>query len=210
MGTISALTTQKRNPNRVNVYLDGEFAFGLAAITAVPLRIGQELTAAEIERLQQTDELENAKQSAIRYIGYRPRSINEVRVHLRDKGFADTAVDQACERLEAVGLLDDMAFAQYWVEQRETFKPRSQLALRHELLQKGVSRDIIESVITNVDETAVALAAAQKQAARWQQLPEEEFKKKLGSYLQRRGFSYTLTKEIIAEMWNALSTEHSD
>ncbi len=207
MGTITALTTQKRNPNRVNVFLDGAFAFGLAAVTAVSLRIGQTLTPAEMEKLQQADELENAKQSAIRYIGYRPRSIREVSDHLRQKGFADTAVDQACERLQEVGLLDDTAFAHYWVEQRETFKPRSQMALRQELQQKGVRREIIESVLTEVDETGVARQAARKQSSRWQNLPEDEFKLKLSSYLQRRGFSYDLIKQIVNESWNEVNGE---
>lgn len=205
MGTITALTTQQRNPNRVSVFLDGEFAFGLAAITAVPLRVGQTLAAQEIEKLQQADELENAKQSAIRYISYRPRSIREVRTHLRGKGFVDTAVDHACERLQEVGLLDDAAFAHYWVEQRETFKPRSQMALRQELQQKGVSREIIESVLTEVDETHAAHEAARKQAGRWNNLPEDEFKTKLGSYLQRRGFSYDLIKQIVNESWKELN-----
>lgn len=207
MGTITALTTQQRNPNRVNVYLDGEFAFGLAAMTAVSLRIGQTLTTAEIEKLQQADELENAKQSAIRYIEYRPRSMAEVRTHLRQKGFVDTAVDQACERLQEVGLLDDAAFARYWVEQRETFKPRSQMALRQELQQKGVSREVMESVITEVDETEAARQAALKQSPRWQHLPEAEFKLKLSNYLQRRGFSYDLIKQIVNECWNEVNSE---
>ena len=207
MGTITALTTQQRNPNRVSVFLDGEFAFGLAAMTAVSLRIGQTLTTVEIEKLQQADELENAKQSAIRYIGYRPRSIAEVRTHLRQKGFADTAVDQACVRLQEVGLLDDAAFARYWVEQRETFKPRSQMALRQELQQKGVSREVMESVITEVDETEAARQAAQKQVTRWQRLPEAEFKQKLSNYLQRRGFSYDLIKQIVNESWNEMNSK---
>ncbi|NJN54807.1 MAG: hypothetical protein HC804_08690, partial [Anaerolineae bacterium] len=194
MGTITALTTQRRNPNRVSVFLDGEFAFGLAAITAVPLRIGQELTADKMQQLQEADELENAKESAIRFVEVRPRSIAEVRTRLRQKGFAETAVDHACERLQAVGLLDDLIFAQYWVEQRETFKPRSQMALRQELQQKGVSREIIDSVLTEVDDTAVARAAALKQAPRWQHLPEEEFKLKLNGHLQRRGFLTQLQK----------------
>ncbi|HUM69267.1 MAG TPA: RecX family transcriptional regulator [Chloroflexota bacterium] len=205
MGTITALTTQQRNPNRVSVFLDGEFAFGLAAMTAVSLRIGQTLTAVDIDQLQQADELENAKQSAIRYIGYRPRSIAEVRTHLRNKGFADTAVDLACVRLQEVGLLDDAAFAQYWVEQRETFKPRSQLALQQELQQKGVSREIIGSVLTEVDETDAARQAALKQASRWQRLPEAEFRQKLSSHLQRRGFSYDLIKQIVNESWKELN-----
>jgi len=210
MGTITALTAQKRNPNRVNVYLDETFAFGLAAITAASLRIGQVLTPADIETLQTADELENAKQSALRFIGYRPRSLAEVRDNLRGKGFEEGTIEQAITRLQELGLLDDTAFARYWVEQRETFKPRSPLALRQELQQKGVGREVIEEILNEVDETAVARLAAQKQASRWQNLPEEEFKTKLGSYLQRRGFSYYLSKEVSDEMWQHILSVNSE
>jgi len=73
MGIITALSAQKRSQDRVNVYLDGEFAFGLAAIAAVRLRVGQTLTAADIAALQETDAVEKAKESALHLLGYRPR-----------------------------------------------------------------------------------------------------------------------------------------
>ncbi len=197
MATITALTKQKRNPNRVNVYLDGEFAFGLAAFTAVSLRVGQNLTEAEIEKLQIADLQETAKQAAIRFIEQRPRSTAEVRRKLRQKGFDKAVIDHVIERLQAVELLDDLAFARYWVEQRETFKPRSRMALRQELQQKGVSRAIIDEAIAPVDELASARRLAQKQAPRWQNLEEEAFQAKMAGYLRRRGFSYDVIKEII-------------
>lgn len=207
MGTITALTKQKRNPNRISVYLDNEFAFGLAAITAVSLRIGQTITPAQIETLRAADELENAKQSALRFLAYRPRSSREVVLNLQGKGFDVAIIDQTVARLQELELLDDAAFARYWIEQRETFKPRSRLALQQELHQKGLSRELIDAALAEVDETAVARQAALKQAARWQNLPEETFKTKLSSHLQRRGFSYAIIKEIINEVWETSSTD---
>lgn len=175
-------------------------------MTAAPLRVGQQLTAAEITTLQQADELENAKQSAIRFISYRPRSLVEVHNNLLGKGFDEATIAQATMRLQEVGLLDDTAFARFWVEQRETFKPRSHLALRHELQQKGISRDIIDMVLSDVDETAAAHRAVAAQATRWQHLPEAEFKNKVGGFLQRRGFSYSIIKEIADEIWQTVSS----
>lgn len=210
MGTITALTKQKRNPNRVSVFLDGNFAFGVAAITAVSLQVGQTLTATDIERIQQQDQLENAKQTAIRFIGYRPRSVMEVRRHLEKKGFEAAAIDQAIGRLEAINLLDDDEFARYWVEQRETFKPRSQMVLRQELQQKGIERQIIDAVVADIDETAAARQAAEKRMTRWQQLPYDQFAAKLGGYLQRRGFSYDIIREITEEMWQIISSQHQN
>jgi regulatory protein len=146
MGTITALTAQKRNNDRINVFLDGAFAFGLAAVVAAHLRVGQSLTPATITSLQEEDSVEKAKEKALNFITYRPRSVAEVERKLRDKGFDESVTTRVVERLQAVDLLDDMAFARYWVEQRETFKPRSRLALQQELREKGVARSVIEAV----------------------------------------------------------------
>lgn len=210
MAKITALTRQKKNPDRINVFLDGEFAFGLAEITAVYLKIGQELSDADIARLQAADDIEKARETALRYIEYRPRSMAEVRKNLRDKKYHDAVIDQVINRLSDVGLLDDTKFAAYWVEQRETFKPRSQMALRQELLQKGVDRAIIDSAVDSVDETAAATQLAQKQANRYAHLDEDAFRKKMMGYLQRRGFSYGIIQEVTILVWEELSTEQQD
>ena len=78
-GTITALIAQKRNKDRVNVYLDGEFAFGLAAIEAIRLRQGQVLSDEEIEHLKALDEIERAHERALNLLSYRPRSAQEIR-----------------------------------------------------------------------------------------------------------------------------------
>ncbi|WP_420631554.1 regulatory protein RecX [Candidatus Leptofilum sp.] len=207
MGKITALTRQKRNPRRINVFIDGAFAFGLAEITAAYLRIGQTLSPGEIDKLQGADQVEKAKELAIRYIEYRPRSIAETRRHLLKKEYPEPVVDQVLERLEAVELLNDAAFARYWVEQRETFRPRSKIALQQELRQKGIERSLIEKAIAEVDEFAAAKQAVEPKAYRWQTLPEPEFRKKVGGFLQRRGFGYDIVREITEALWQAT---HSD
>ena len=201
MGKITAVTRQKRNPNRLNIYVDGEFAFGLADMVGATLRIGQELAQSEIDQLQDQDLLEKARQSALNFLSYRPRSIAEVRRNLIKKEFAELVVEQVIGRLQELELLNDKTFAQYWVEQREAFKPRSAIALRSELYQKGVANDIIEEVLLDLDETAAARKAAETKAPRWQHLDREQFQKKLGGFLQRRGFHYGIVRQIIDEMW---------
>jgi len=207
MGKITALTRQKRNSERVNVYLDDEFAFGLAALTAVHLRVGQTLSEPEIEALKEADTVEKAKEAAIRLIEYRPRSSGEIRRKLRQKAYSDTVIEHVIERLTDVQLLDDAAFARYWVEQRETFKPRSQMALRQELRQKGVQRDVIDKAVSEVDELAAAQKAAEKQARRYMKLPEDAFKKKLGGFLRRRGFNYDIIRQVTDEIWENYSSD---
>ena len=207
MGVITSLTVQKRNPNRLNVYLDGVFAFGLATAVATNLKIGQTLSANQITSLQQQDDVSKAKEKAVQLISRRPRSIAEIERYLRSKEYEVTVIEQAVTRLQGVGLLDDEAFARYWVDQRDTFKPRSHLALRQELQQKGIARDIIETAIKDVDQLAAAQRAATKQANRYAHLSQEEFRKKLGGFLQRRGFYYGIIQQVTNELWETISKE---
>ena len=197
---ITALRFQKRNKDRVNVYLDGEFAFGLAAIEAAHLRTGQKLGPADIEHLKALDEVEKAYERALNFLSYRPRSKAEIQRNLRKKGLDDEVIQTVIDRLERAGLLNDPDFARYWVENRVRFKPRGLRALRHELRQKGVSTTVIDQVLQDVEEESLARKAAEAGARRFTHLPPREFRRKMQGYLSRRGFSYP----VIAPLLDAL------
>ncbi|MEM7333435.1 MAG: RecX family transcriptional regulator [Chloroflexota bacterium] len=210
MAKVTRLTRQKRNKERVNVYLDDEFAFGVTMITAVRLRIGQELSDEEIAKLKIEDSYEVAKQTAMNFITYRPRSVSEVRKNLRGKSFDDETIEKVLNRLIELEMLSDEAFVRYWVDQRTTFKPRSQMALRAELLKKGVAMDAIDAVVSDVDETSAAQQAAQKQMSRWRFLDEETFRKKAMGFLQRRGFRFDIAKETTQLIWETIEAEREE
>ncbi|MBN1122982.1 MAG: RecX family transcriptional regulator [Anaerolineae bacterium] len=209
-GKITALVVQKRNKERVNVYLDGEFAFGLALIEAIKLQKGQQLDNADIERLKALDEIEVAHEHALNYLSYRPRSVEEVRRNLRQskKKFSETTVETVIERLERSGLLDEAAFARYWVENRSQFKPRSARALRYELRQKGVSDPAIQAAMEDLDEETEAYRAAQSRMHRYAQADEETFRKRLGDFLSRRGFSYSIVRTVLDQLWEEKNAQY--
>ncbi|MFW5942561.1 MAG: RecX family transcriptional regulator [Chloroflexota bacterium] len=205
MPTITALEPQKRNKDRVNVHLDGEFAFGLSAEVAIGLRVGQSLDDEAISAIQDEEAFERAKKSAFRYLSYRPRSVAEVRQNLLGKEYESALVERVVDYLRQNEYLDDEAFARYWVEQREAFKPRSRFALQQELYQKGVARAIIDKAVENVNESAAAERAAAKRARRWAHLPYDEFRQKVAGYLQRRGFRYAIVKPVVKKVWQEIN-----
>jgi regulatory protein len=209
-GKITALVVQAKNKERVNVFIDGEFAFGLAMIEALRLRKGQQLSADEIAKLKSLDEIEVAHNSALHFLSFRPRSVAEVRRSLLDKEYSSQAVDTIIERLLQSGLIDDEAFARYWVENRNQFGPRSSRALRVELRQKGVADDAIRQALDGLDESEVARRAAIPQARRAARLEKKEFKKKLGDFLLRRGFGYGIIKDVINDLWEEFGQPQSD
>jgi regulatory protein len=206
-GTITALKAQKRNPQRVNVYLDGRYAFGLAAIEAARLRRGQVLSDEDIERLKERDSFEKAHDRALRFLSYRPRSEAEVRRYLQDKAVSPVIEEEVIERLTRAKLLDDLAFARYWVENRESFNPRGLRMLRYELRQKGLSEETIAQALTDLDEQESAYRIALRRGRRLAHLDQLSFRQKLGAYLLRRGFPYEVVNLTVERAWQELGAD---
>jgi regulatory protein len=204
MAQITALKYQKKNPDRVNVYLDGRFGFGLSAILAATLKPGQVLSDAEIELLKEQDGAEVAYNRALNYLSYRPRSRAEIVRHLERHGVPADRIEAATHRLERAGLLDDEAFARSWVENRERFRPRGLGALRYELRNKGIGDEIVDEVLAAVDVSASAYEAAIKKAHQWSHLDRPTFQRKLMDYLARRGFDYEVAQEVALRCWEEL------
>lgn len=203
VGQITAIRVQKRNPNRASVFIDGEFAFGLEMTEAAKLSRGQHLDDDEIAALQSVGEGGRAYERALQFLSYRPRSRSEVVRRLAKHGFSEPAIETALDRLTRSGLLDDRAFAEYWIGNRERFKPRGRYALRYELRQKGVPGEIVDALLEEVDETDGAYRAALQRLDRWQRLDRDTLYRKMSAYLQRRGFGYA----VIQQVWERILAE---
>jgi len=207
-GIVTAMKVQKRNPQRVNVYLDGEYAFGLARITAAWLQIGQQLSDEKIAQLKAQDSHEAAYQKALGFLDYRPRSSAEVRKNLEKHGYEPEVIEQVLERLGRSGLVNDAQFAQTWVDNRSEFRPRGRRLLSMELRQKGLDGEAIESALSGLDEEELAYQAALKYARKLQGLPKPDFRRKLAGFLARRGFNYAVIEPVLQRVWQeTLTTE---
>lgn len=201
MAKVTALKVQAKNKNRVNVYLDGEFAFGVVKIEAAKLRLGQVLSDADIGRIKKSDESEMAFEKAVKFISYRPRSEKEVRQNLKKKEIEAGLIDEVVERLKRAGLLNDEQFAQMWVESRSQSKPKGTRVLKIELRQKGLSREAVDAAVAGTDDAEVARRLAASRAPRLKKLPKIEFRRKLGDYLARRGINYEIILEVVEQAW---------
>jgi regulatory protein len=208
---ITALKAQKRNPNRVNIYLDGIYAFSASRIVAAWLEVGQVLEEDKIASLKMQDSKEIALEKALHFISYRSRSENEVQQKLKEKGFSEIEIDEVLERLRTTGLVADSQFARNWVEDRSTFRPRSRRLMTMELHQKGVADEDISSALAEVeDDDTLAYQAASRYARRLEGLEWDKFRMRLGAYLGRRGFSYGTTAPVVRRVWLELHSLESD
>jgi len=144
-------------------------------------------------------------QQALLFLGYRPRSTQEVRVNLEKHEIPEAVIISTLERLQENGLLNDQDFARAWVENRNSFRPRSRRALAIELRRKGLDDEIVQDVLDeNVNEDVLALEAARKHLRRVEGLEWQEFRQKLGGFLGRRGFSYAVIAPVLRQIWAEL------
>ncbi len=203
MKTITAIESQKAQRGRVNVFLDGAFAFSISNPVAatIGLQEGQKLSSTEIEKLKNAEQFHRSLNSALRFLSPRPRSEAEIKIRLRRHGYETNVIQQVLDRLKEQKLVDDNAFAQYWRENRESFKPRSRRLIEMELKQKGVDAETIAETTEMVDDDSAAYKAAQRKAIALAGLDYPNFRKRLGTFLRQRGFSYEVINTTIERVW---------
>jgi len=200
---ITAIRAGRGRRKRVNIFLDGRFAFSLEAEVAIreDLKVGQELSASQIGALARSDQFHRSLNAAAHYLGYRPRSEFELRQRLHQHGFDGDSVEAVLAKFKEQGLVDDMAFAQFWKDNRESFSPRSQRLTRLELRRKGVADDVIAQVVDTIDDGESAYRAALSKARSLPLSDYQSFRRRLGEYLKRRGFGYGVISHTVERVW---------
>lgn len=175
MGKITDICVQKKNKNRVSVFIDGSFYCGLDALTALTnrLQIGQEIEEDELERVQAESEYAGALDKSLSYLSIRMRSCSEIRRYLKDKGYLSAVIDKVQNRLEEMGYLDDCRYADEYVSQNMARYGRCRL--KAELIKRGVSKEIIDDVIDGTDFSEDVYALAK---SLWRQCGGDKYKLK--------------------------------
>ncbi len=232
MFEITAIEPQKKNPKRVNIFLDGQFAFGLSLEQKVEakLKVDQTLTETQVKELIEKDQVSRLVEKALRFLSFRPRSEREIRNFLLKKSrfqileapstvgaycntllqavniFPDS-VERVIDQLKKYNQINDLAFARWWIEQRQKFSPRGLRLIKMELAQKGVNREVIEQALeesmtkegleTNEDS---ALKVAEKKLNSYKDLESKEFRAKLGQFLARRGYDWELISRVVKKI----------
>ena len=138
---------------------------------------------------------------AYRYLGYRPRSEAEVRHYLRRRSFSGEMIARAIAELKGQNLIDDRAFAEFWKNNRLSFKPRSSRLIRKELRDKGVAGEIISAVTRGIDDEENAYKLGRSRMSSLARRDYPDFQRRLSNYLGYRGFSYEVIRKTVARLW---------
>lgn len=212
MPTITRIVQQK-DINRANLYLDGKFAFGITLENLLlhNLHVNKELSLDAVNKLKEEDNNAKIINRAIEFASRRPRSEKEVVLWFKRKKVDESVQGVALHKLKNLSLLNDLEFAKWWIEQRNTFRPKPVRILKYELRSKGVANDIIEEALDDSPlrqgsegqaELETARRVVAKKVERFKRMPLEEGKKKLSNFLAMRGFSWDTIKQILEEYFS--------
>ena len=194
---------QQKNKNRVNVYLDDKFGFGidLDNFVLLHLKVNQELTEEEIEKVVKKAEFQKTFDKLLRFAMVRPRSEKEIRDYFRRKKVHESMHEELFEKLKHFELIDDEKFAKWWIDQRANFKPKPKRILIQELRIKGIGKEIIDTVLSEevVDEEKMARELLEKRAYKWNSLDPKIAKQKKFQYLAGKGFSWETIEKVVTK-----------
>jgi regulatory protein len=203
---ITSLPPQKHDPDRVSVFVDGEFRMGIAAEVALAanLRVGDEVDEARLMELERRDRTWQAREAALRLLAVRPRSAVELARRLRMKGYGAEVAEEVIGRLRELGLIDDAVFAGMLARDRVRLRPQGSRRLANELRQKGVDEETARTAIreTMEGEETDERELARRAAAKWKPRPGEEpdrARRRLHGFLARRGFDGDVIREVMDE-----------
>lgn len=186
MGIITEISAQKKHKNRVNVYVDGEFAVALEAITVLERRLktGDETDKTSLERLQLESEGETAFRRAAGYLARRGRTEKELRDYLTGKDYAPSVVDSTLDKLRDYGYIDDKEFVDSYVAQYAD--RRGKKRLRQDLALLGADEAAIAEALAEVSDQREAATRAAERYLRTRAFDA----RKLSAHLASKGFEW--------------------
>jgi len=202
MSVITKISPQKKRQGYYNIFVDGKYALALTELdlAVFGLRVDQVLTPGLLNDLRSAQAKSKSYNFALRYLALRPRSIKEVKDYLTTrKDFSIQDADITITRLIEQNYLNDQDFAAMWVRNRLLLKPKSTSVLRLELIKKGIDKDIINEVLSQLDETAQIASLSDLITKKVRQTKYQN-KQKLTEYLSRQGYSYSLVKKTLEEL----------
>jgi regulatory protein len=209
---VTAVERIARRRVRVQVYVDGVAALDLPAAVARAegLAPGRAIECGDVEALAAKEQRRLAMTTAAAMLARRPRSEREIRRRLAQRKVEAGVINETIERLRAVRLIDDAAFAQSWTESRDRTSPRGRRLLVQELRTAGVDAAVATEAVADVDDADAAYRLASSRMRSLAALDREAFRSRLGGFLQRRGFGWDVVRRTVEQCWGEIGGENAD
>ena len=206
MSKITKIETGKRNKERVNVYIDDEYAFSInmELVYKFGLKVNEEVNKEKLIEISKSENLSKCKELALRTIERSYKTEKEIRDKLLAKEFDIETVDSTINFLIEYGFIDDSKFVSMYIKDRIRTQGRNKI--RYSLISKGVNKLLIEEAFSTLDrddEMERAIILCEKKYLNISKREDDDFKikNKLTRYLLGRGYDYDIAKEVIKEVF---------
>lgn len=211
-GRITALMQQVSNRDRTAVFIDGKYALGVWTdlVTSKQLHVGKELSETELNSLLHNEAVLQGRSTAFQYLAYAPRTRQQVRERLRQRGYSEYVVRDVVQDLCDLGYIDDRAYAMEYAEARFKNKGYGPDRIRRELIEDGVSQEhITQAIAASVNPDALK-TIGRHLVEKFQNRVQGTFperKKKLIGYLTRRGYEYVMARQLVQDVLHGKTSE---
>lgn len=199
---ITDIKSQVNDKNRVSVYIDGKFAFGMTEIDRLyyKLEVGKEITREKYDEIINENIYSKAKDKAAKFLGYRMRSTKELKDKLTED-FSEDIADKVIELFKGYGYINDTEFAISYAKDCINIKKWGRVRIKNELRLKGISDENINTALENVEnkeETHNTIKALLDRRIKDTPIGLKE-KQKHFAFLMRRGFESGDIKAVLEE-----------
>ena len=212
---ITKIEAQKKKDNRVNIFINGEFAFGCSSelVYYHSLAKGKEVDLNELNTIVKEDNYITGKTRALKYLETSLRSSYQVKVYLEKYEYEEDIIDRVIDFLKEYGFINDDYYAKAFVT--ENIKKQGKNNIKYKLLQKGISEDIIVKNlerISNKDEEEIAFKLAEKKANILckSETDIKKIKMKLNTFLLSKGYSYDIIKSVIDKIQDNINLKRDE
>lgn len=194
----------QNNKDRVNIYLDGQFAFGLSLEIAYKynLKENMEIDESYIENVLKSEEQNRANDYALKFLSNRWRTEKEIVDKMIKKGFDEEVINETLAYLKKYNFIDDRRFAEIYTEEKVRLKKLGSYRIKHELQNKGVDESIASEIVEKYSDNEYerAMELATKKIKSYKNDDKNAIYRKLGGYLQRRGYSFECVSKVLREL----------
>ncbi len=203
---ITDIKVKKNNINKIQLFVNDQLFIETDdnILRKLDLYIGKIVSKKVLDSLEQQNEVSKARNDAIRFLSYRPRSEWEVRKKLEEKKYQHDIIEDAIYWLKDENLVNDWEFSWQWLKYQVNKKPAGKIKLKNELYKKRINREIIESVIDSFfekdnDELELAYQLIEKKSNSLQSKNIKLEPQKVLNLLKSQGFSPQIIQKIYEE-----------
>ena len=203
LNKITKIETQKKNKNRVSIFIDEKYSFGIYYQTLIKydLSVGMPIDESLKNDIIISDEYNRGLNDALHYLSYRNRTKYEVREKLNEKEYSTITINEVIDELIKLNYVDDESFAKEYIGFK--IKKMGKRKIKYKLESMGIDSMIIDHALmeySNDDEYSAAYAIASKKNDSYNNISYKKRYTRLSGLLNRRGFSYSVAKDVLFEI----------